>query len=61
MYIMGRKLARMEQRNVQFENLTERNHSEQLDCSWEDNTKVDFKENIWEGMDWIEVAQDMQK
>ena len=45
-YIMGRKVAHMEQRNVQCENLIERNNSKQLGCRWEDNTEVDFKENI---------------
>ena len=49
---MGRKVAHMEQRNVQCKNLIERNNSKQLGCRWEDNTEVDFKENIWEGMDW---------
>ena len=43
---MGRKVAHMEQRNVQCKNLIERNNSKQLGCRWEDNTEVDFKENI---------------
>jgi len=44
-YIMGGKVARMEQRNIQWENITERNHSEKLGCRSEDNTKVDLTAN----------------
>ena len=40
---MGGKVARMAQRNVQWGNMTERNHSEKLGCRSEDNTKVDLK------------------
>jgi hypothetical protein len=25
---------------------------------WEDNIKMDFKEVGWEGVDWIDLAQD---
>jgi hypothetical protein len=25
---------------------------------WDDNTKMDLKEIIWEGVDWIQLAQD---
>jgi hypothetical protein len=25
---------------------------------WEDNIKMDMKEIVWEGMDWIDMAQD---
>jgi hypothetical protein len=25
---------------------------------WVDNTKMDFREIGWDGMDWIELAQD---
>jgi hypothetical protein len=25
---------------------------------WEDNIKMDFQEVGWEGMDWIDMAQD---
>jgi hypothetical protein len=25
---------------------------------WEDNTKMDLREVEWEGMDWIELAED---
>jgi hypothetical protein len=28
---------------------------------WEDNIMVDFRERRWGGMDWIDVAQDMDK
>jgi len=27
-------------------------------CRWEDNIKVDLQEVGWEGLDWIELAQD---
>jgi hypothetical protein len=26
---------------------------------WVDNTEIDFREIGWDGMDWIELAQDM--
>jgi hypothetical protein len=26
---------------------------------WEDNIRTDFKEIVWEGVDWIDLAQDM--
>jgi hypothetical protein len=25
---------------------------------WEDNIKMDFREILWGGMDWIDLAQD---
>jgi hypothetical protein len=28
---------------------------------WEDNIKADRKEILWQGMDWINVAQDRGK
>jgi hypothetical protein len=28
---------------------------------WEDNIEMDFKEIEWEGMDWINLAQDRNK
>jgi hypothetical protein len=28
---------------------------------WEDNIKMDLREVEWEGMDWIKVAQDMDR
>jgi hypothetical protein len=28
-------------------------------CRWEDNIKVDLRETEWGGIDWIDVAQDM--
>ena len=27
-------------------------------CRWKDNIKMDLKEVVWEGMDWIKLAQD---
>jgi hypothetical protein len=27
-------------------------------CRWEDNTRMWFKELVWEGMEWIHLAQD---
>jgi hypothetical protein len=31
-------------------------------CRWEDNIKMNFQEVEWgEGMDWIELAQDMDR
>jgi hypothetical protein len=29
--------------------------------SWEDNIKMDLREVGWEGMEWIEVAQDRDR
>jgi hypothetical protein len=28
---------------------------------WEDNIKMDFQEVEWEGMDWIDMAQDRDR
>jgi len=28
---------------------------------WEDNIKMDYQEVGWEGMDWIELAQDRDR
>jgi hypothetical protein len=28
-----------------------------LVCIWEDNIKIDLKERMWEGVDWIHLAQ----
>jgi hypothetical protein len=28
---------------------------------WEDNIRMDLKEMIWEGVDWIDLAQDRGK
>jgi hypothetical protein len=27
-------------------------------CGWEDNIKIDLREIGWDGMDWIDLAQD---
>jgi hypothetical protein len=27
-------------------------------CSWVDNIKMDLREMVWDGMDWIDLAQD---
>jgi hypothetical protein len=27
-------------------------------CTWEKNTKIDLREIGWEGVDWIQLAQD---
>jgi hypothetical protein len=27
-------------------------------CRWVDNIKIDLRETGWDGMDWIELAQD---
>jgi hypothetical protein len=27
-------------------------------CKWEDNIRMDLKERMWEGVDWIHLAQD---
>jgi hypothetical protein len=26
-------------------------------CRWEDNIKMDLREVVWEGMDWIHLAE----
>jgi hypothetical protein len=28
---------------------------------WEDNIKIDLKEEAWAGMDWIDLAQDRDR
>ena len=28
---------------------------------WEDNIKIDFKDVVWDGMDWIDMAEDRNK
>jgi hypothetical protein len=30
-------------------------------CRWVDNIKMDLKEVGWNGVDWIELAQDMDQ
>jgi hypothetical protein len=30
-------------------------------CRWEDNIRMDVREIGWGGMDWIDVAQDMDE
>jgi hypothetical protein len=27
-------------------------------CRWVDNIKIDLRERAWDGMDWIDLAQD---
>jgi hypothetical protein len=39
-----------------WKSLEERDHYEDLD-RWEDNTKMDLREILWNGMDCIHVAQ----
>jgi hypothetical protein len=29
--------------------------------SWEDNIKIDLRERVWGGMDWIHLAQDREQ
>jgi hypothetical protein len=30
-------------------------------CRWEDNIKMDLQEVVYVGMDWIELAQDVDR
>jgi hypothetical protein len=30
-------------------------------CRWANNIKMDLEEVLWEGMDWIDLAQDREK
>jgi hypothetical protein len=30
-------------------------------CRWEDNIKIHLKETEWEGVEWIHLAQDMER
>jgi hypothetical protein len=30
-------------------------------CRWVDNIKIDLREIGWDGMDWIDLAQDRDK
>jgi hypothetical protein len=32
-----------------------------LRCRWEDNIRMDLREMGWEGMDWMNLAQDTDK
>jgi hypothetical protein len=33
-----------------------RKHDGRSRCSWEDNTEMDLKEMVWEGVDWIHLS-----
>jgi hypothetical protein len=30
-------------------------------CRWVDNIKMDLRETGWDGMDWIDLVQDMEQ
>jgi hypothetical protein len=32
-----------------------------LRCRWVDNNKMDLREIGWDGMDWIDLAQDREQ
>jgi hypothetical protein len=44
-----------------WESQKEKDHWEDLDVRWEDNTKIEFREIGWSGMDWIDLAEDRNK
>ena len=46
---------------VLWGNVKGRGQLGQLRHRWEDNIKMDKKETGWEGMDWIDLAQDWDK
>jgi hypothetical protein len=35
-----------------------RRRLERLRCTWVDNIKMDIREIEWDGVDWIDLAQD---
>jgi len=41
-----------------LENLKGRGRIGRPRCKWEDNIRMDLKEIGWEGVDWINLAQD---
>jgi hypothetical protein len=44
-----------------WKNLWIRGHLEDLRRRWEDNTKMGPQAIVWEGVDWIILAQDTEK
>jgi hypothetical protein len=46
---------------VWWVNLRERFHLERYRRRWEDNIETDVKEMSWEGVDWIDMAQDRDR
>jgi hypothetical protein len=42
-------------------NLRKRDLVEGLGCKWKGNIKIDFKKIGWEGVEWINVAHDVDK
>jgi hypothetical protein len=41
-----------------LENLKGRDYSEEYECRWEDNSRMDLREIRCEVMDWIHLVQD---
>jgi len=46
---------------VWWVNLRERGYLGRYRRRWEDNIEMDIKEIIWEGVDWIHMAQDRDR
>jgi hypothetical protein len=47
---------------VYFLYIVERDHWEDQDVGgWVDNIKIDLREIGWDGMDWIDLAHDMDQ
>jgi hypothetical protein len=44
-----------------WESQKERGHWEDPRRRWVDNIKMDLREIGWDGMDWIDLAQDMDQ
>jgi hypothetical protein len=43
------------------ESLKEGDHCEDLHVGGEDNIKMDLREIEWDGVEWIDMAQDMDQ
>ena len=58
-------VARMEERRGVYKVLVGKSEGKRplgrLRCGWEDNIKMDLQEVGWEGMDWIDVAQNRER
>jgi hypothetical protein len=71
LFIKSRRLrwaghvARMGERRVAYRALVRKPEGKRPlgrpRCRWEDNIKMDLREVVWGGMDWINLAQDRDR
>jgi hypothetical protein len=60
MGVEGRKENKGDTYRVLVANMRERDHSNYI-CPCNNNIKMDLKGTEWEGVDWIDLAQDRDK